>query len=475
MPYFQPGVSIIVPCYNSEQTIGKTLISVLNQTGIGDLACEIIIADNNCTDNTVMLAEQIVGNSNREIPLHVVPCNCQGAGRARQQAFSSVTYETTIYLDDDNELEADWIARVRRIFRRHSRVGAVGGFNSPVIEESTPEWFSDFQSSYACGDQGETGYITQRGYLFGAGCAFRSFLLEEIYGHQPEMLLRGSLAGSMSSGADSELCARIILMGYELFYDQNLKLNHHIKSDRLNWSYVMAKRKASGASDVVLQIYRDLFAGRKPYDYASTLENTWKYKERMFKAARRESKVTGSAVYASWEYAESKYQTLQRLGADGWNHFVKKLSSVFLIGGYDTIFPGKVADTDVSGWQNLLHEKPVVFSRGLILHRVSYSFDDRDNMHVCVECQKTGSLYLSYLVLTSVDISGNNIYWRKVVAADHGKLEGYFWIKEMMEKDKVESAQYIGIRFEQFACLDQEYQRDQDEQRLLLELPSRGD
>ena len=52
---YQPLVSICIPAYNAEKTIGSTLQSILNQTYQN---LEIIIADNASTDNTPYILEQ---------------------------------------------------------------------------------------------------------------------------------------------------------------------------------------------------------------------------------------------------------------------------------------------------------------------------------------------------------------------------------------------------------------------------------
>ncbi len=50
-------VSIIIPTYNRAKILGITLESCINQTYPKDL-CEIIIADNNSSDNTKQVVEE---------------------------------------------------------------------------------------------------------------------------------------------------------------------------------------------------------------------------------------------------------------------------------------------------------------------------------------------------------------------------------------------------------------------------------
>ena len=52
----KPKVSIIIPCYNSEKWIEECALSALNQTYEN---VEVIIVDNESTDNSVEITKQI--------------------------------------------------------------------------------------------------------------------------------------------------------------------------------------------------------------------------------------------------------------------------------------------------------------------------------------------------------------------------------------------------------------------------------
>lgn len=54
----KPGISLIIPAYNEEKYIGKTLESVMKAEGVysGDAPVEVIVVDNCCTDNTRRIA-----------------------------------------------------------------------------------------------------------------------------------------------------------------------------------------------------------------------------------------------------------------------------------------------------------------------------------------------------------------------------------------------------------------------------------
>ncbi|HSX19356.1 MAG TPA: glycosyltransferase, partial [Candidatus Saccharimonadales bacterium] len=53
----KPTISVVIPAYNEEKSIVKTLESLKNQTYQGKV--EIIVVDNNSTDNTAQIAEKL--------------------------------------------------------------------------------------------------------------------------------------------------------------------------------------------------------------------------------------------------------------------------------------------------------------------------------------------------------------------------------------------------------------------------------
>ena len=62
----QPQISIIIPAYNAEKTIQKTVKSVLGQTGHG-LSYEILIVENGSDDRTWEICQTIADRHNAEI------------------------------------------------------------------------------------------------------------------------------------------------------------------------------------------------------------------------------------------------------------------------------------------------------------------------------------------------------------------------------------------------------------------------
>lgn len=98
-----PLVSILIPAHNVETWIGETMRSALAQTWPNK---EIVIVESGSTDNTLQIARQF------ESPMvKVVSQPNQGASAARNTAFSLSKGDYIQWLDADDLLAPDKIAR----------------------------------------------------------------------------------------------------------------------------------------------------------------------------------------------------------------------------------------------------------------------------------------------------------------------------------------------------------------------------
>jgi glycosyltransferase involved in cell wall biosynthesis len=98
-----PLVSILIPAYNAEKWIADTIRSAVAQTWVRK---EIIIVDDGSTDGTLEVARHFESDSVR-----VLTQQNQGAAAARNKAFSLSRGDYIQWLDADDLLAPDKIAR----------------------------------------------------------------------------------------------------------------------------------------------------------------------------------------------------------------------------------------------------------------------------------------------------------------------------------------------------------------------------
>lgn len=105
-------ITILIPCYNEEEGIGKVIDGVPNKKLIHlGYKTEIIIINNNSTDNTIKIACE--KRYNYEKGYEIVSENNKGKGNAIRTGFRNISSDTdyVIMLDGDNTYKAKEIPR----------------------------------------------------------------------------------------------------------------------------------------------------------------------------------------------------------------------------------------------------------------------------------------------------------------------------------------------------------------------------
>lgn len=109
-------VSVIIPAYNEENGLAKCLESIHAQTQKPD---EVILVDNNSTDNTVEVAKQYCF-------VKVISEKKQGTIHARNKGFSAARGDILVRIDADSILCVDWIENVKYLFQDENTHGVTG-------------------------------------------------------------------------------------------------------------------------------------------------------------------------------------------------------------------------------------------------------------------------------------------------------------------------------------------------------------
>ncbi len=132
-------VSILIPCYNSEQWLAETIKSALTQTWTNK---EIIVVNDGSTDNSLAVAKSFESSI-----VKVISQKNKGASAARNRALKEAQGDFIQYLDADDILATDKITRQIELLQKtdanYLAAGAWGRFFQSTAEtqfRSEPVW-----------------------------------------------------------------------------------------------------------------------------------------------------------------------------------------------------------------------------------------------------------------------------------------------------------------------------------------------
>lgn len=130
---YQPGVSIIIPVFNEEEWIQRTILSCIDQTYPVD-KLEVIIVDDCSTDNTASKVREIIEKINSEgerfktkerISFHILPENA-GKREALVVGVNRTKHDLVVFVDSDSFLEPNAILNIVQPFQ-DPKMGGVAG------------------------------------------------------------------------------------------------------------------------------------------------------------------------------------------------------------------------------------------------------------------------------------------------------------------------------------------------------------
>ena len=115
-------VSLIIPVFNEEKYITLCLESLEKQI---EKPNEIIIVDNNCTDNTI----NSVKKYKKILPIKIVKEKKKGVVFARNKGFSKAKGDILARCDADSILPKNWIKKIKENFSKNK----IDGLTGPII------------------------------------------------------------------------------------------------------------------------------------------------------------------------------------------------------------------------------------------------------------------------------------------------------------------------------------------------------
>ena len=176
-----------------------------------------------------------------------------GLTHARLRSFHETCGEILIYIDDDNLLGENYLARAVSAFRDDPNLGAIGGKVLPRYEVDPPTWFHEVGISLACRDLGDAKMAADWRDMspadhkypecapIGAGMGIRRAAYAEYVRRasaDPVRLALGRRGADLASGEDNDMIMSVLAQGWTVAYLPELQLEHLIPAHRLTQAYL---------------------------------------------------------------------------------------------------------------------------------------------------------------------------------------------------------------------------------------------
>ena len=234
-------ISVLICTYNRANILAHAIESLCQQS-VTPSEYEIIVVDNNSTDNTRAVVEQF---SQRQPNLRYIFEPTQGLSHARNRAWQEARADYVGYIDDDGKAPPEWLEVAQEIIKEFAP-GMFGGPYYAWYDSQKPYWWKDTYRSTEHAEKARalTGY---QEYLSGNNMFFRRSLLSELGGFDPQFGMSGN---KIATCEERELLFRIrdTKPNELIYYDPKLYIRHLVPANKMSFKWLVRHRFASGRS-----------------------------------------------------------------------------------------------------------------------------------------------------------------------------------------------------------------------------------
>ena len=246
----QLDVSVVIGTYNRCQLLAGALECLVAQECPG-VRYELIVVDNNSTDNTRDVVNSFASRDSR---VRYVFEDQQGISYARNAGINESCSPIVAFTDDDVRVAPDWVATIKKTFDAHPEIGFIGGKVLPVWAAPPPKWLTK-QHWMPLGvlDHGDREfYLEASGVtgVIGANLVVRRELFEKVGMFAPDVQLVKGGHGTME---DHEFIARLWRGGVIGLYVPQLVVQAPVEPDRIKKKYHRRWHKGHGRSYAIMR------------------------------------------------------------------------------------------------------------------------------------------------------------------------------------------------------------------------------
>jgi glycosyltransferase involved in cell wall biosynthesis len=236
-------ITVAICTWNRSALLAATLEQLTALRIPGDLAWELLVINNNCTDDTDVVLERF---ANR-LPLRRVFESRLGQSNARNAGVAAARGQHLVWTDDDVLVDPGWLIAYRDAFAKWPDDAIFGGPIEPWFEGTPPGWlsgnFAVVAGAYATLDLGsDVRALDHDNYPYGANMAFRRDVLRRK-SFDPRL---GRTGTGAVRGEEMTLIRALLAEGEKGWWVPGARVRHWIPADRQSLKYLREYYYAAG-------------------------------------------------------------------------------------------------------------------------------------------------------------------------------------------------------------------------------------
>jgi len=228
-------LTAIICTYNRAKYIGALLESIA-ANDLSKSEYEVLLVDNNCTDNTRAICEAFT-KAHQDVNFRYVTEPEQGLSAARNKGIKEAKGDVIVYIDDDALVDAHYLRDYAEWFAAHPETMACGGPIEPLYEAEEPAWMTPYTKALltAWMDYGDKVREYPKGrYPGGGNAAYRKEVFDKVGLFNTAL---GRKGGNLMGSEEKDIFDKMHASGMQVLYLPGPVLHHCIPQAKLEKDY----------------------------------------------------------------------------------------------------------------------------------------------------------------------------------------------------------------------------------------------
>jgi glycosyltransferase involved in cell wall biosynthesis len=279
-------LSVVLCTWNNSRRLRVTLEALSRCAVPATLAWELILVNNNCTDDTDLVVAEFSG----ALPLVQVREPRQGLSAARNRGVAASAGGLTIFTDDDVIPARGWLAAYWHAYRSRGGGHFFGGPVESAFEAGAPEPELMRVAPYSVKglDWGPVPRPLRRNEAFiGANWACPAEAIAAVGGFDESTGLNA--ARKIRTADETDLMRRLKRAGLTAYYVPDARITHWVTADKCSLGHIAARMEAT----------KHYWATVRARD-ARELGPGWRY--------RRAAELTALELWLKWVWVRARMQ-----------------------------------------------------------------------------------------------------------------------------------------------------------------------
>lgn len=221
-------ITLIICTYNRDKYLPEALESIRKQT-IDATAFQLVIVDNNSTDNTALIAKNFI-TANPHLNVKYAFETNKGLSFARNRGIQEAEAPIICYVDDDAILSPGYLNAMIDFYTNHPQAVGGGGKVIPKYENGNePAWMNKYLNGFV--GKVDHGTVIKRfndkmKYPAGCNMTYKKDILLKAGGFNNELTFRSD---------DKYIFYKVTALSDEIYFIPDAYVRHYIDQHRLEF------------------------------------------------------------------------------------------------------------------------------------------------------------------------------------------------------------------------------------------------